>query len=144
MAAVFTMIPFLWGGASSIILPWLRAVPWQIWAIVGALLAVLYYGHWKEARGVAKCELRIEQAAAKERLRQEGVRRLEGQKASQRADELEAKNTTLQSKVEEINNEYERLKKRNAELAAKAKGKATTGDGCGAPASITDRIRRLR
>lgn len=92
-------------------LGWLKLVPWQIWVIVGGLLAVMYYGHWKENQGRLACEQRVEQAAQAERIRQQqvlnkiladAVKEREGQEQMRLA--LEAQSKGLEDELAKLKN----------------------------------------
>jgi hypothetical protein len=86
----------IWGGW---ILPLLAKVPWQVWAAIAGVIAVLYYGHVRENRGYARCQTATEEAQRKEVARQDEVasaalnaarerERLANQRASEAQDEL--------------------------------------------------------
>jgi hypothetical protein len=55
------------------VLPLLKKVPWQVWAGIACIIAVLYYGHVREKRGYDRCQAEVKVATDTEVNRQNDV-----------------------------------------------------------------------
>lgn len=99
------------GTGKAFLMPLLAKIPWQVWAGIAATIAVLYYGHVREARGVAKCQAQVKIATDREIGRQKQVSDTVVREAQERAKiasdkELEATNEAgkLQLEVDRLKN----------------------------------------
>lgn len=106
-------LPVIWSWISSgwvaFILPLLKVIPWQVWAILGLIVAFLYYGHIRENRGYDKCHVEVVNTT-----RMEDARRLEAanatlleaqsraQESARRASSLEGELSDTQKQVQEL------------------------------------------
>lgn len=106
-------LPVIWSWISSgwvaFILPLLKAIPWQVWAALGLIIAFLYYGHVREKRGYETCHIQVVTAT-----RIEDARRLEAanatlleaqsraQESARRASSLEGELSDTQKQVQEL------------------------------------------
>lgn len=66
-------LSWLTSGWASIVLPALRKIPWQLWAVLLVVLGVFYYGHVRYAAGYAACNAKYELALKEEQARQRKV-----------------------------------------------------------------------
>ena len=94
------LIPVIWSWLSSgwvaFVLPILKWIPWQVWAALIGLIAVLYYGHVRETRGFERCHIEVVKATNEETARQaeESRKAIEASKlreveAQKRADQTQ-------------------------------------------------------
>jgi hypothetical protein len=113
----------------TLLLPFIKMVPWQVWAGIAGVIAVLYYGHVREERGYAKCEARVVEATKAEQTRQGQVADMALQAAKQREDEA---NTKAQAASEALDATQK-------QVAALKNAKTTC-----LPKSITDQYRNAR
>lgn len=104
----------------------LSKIPWQVWAAIGGVIAVLYYGHVRENRGYAKCEAAVVVATNKEKARQTQV--ADQALAASRERELAA-----QAKATEASDELDKLQRQ-------VEGLKTSKTTC-LPANITKQYR---
>jgi hypothetical protein len=111
------------------VLPVLALIPKQVWYALLALVAILYYGHWKEGQGVKKCQAAVQVAVAEEKDRQTRIQ-VEIRKLADK-QVAEARDRANQ-REQEANNVMEE--------ARKLKSASTV---C-IPGSITKRLRQLK
>ena len=114
---------------SVTLIPLLKKIPWQVWAVVGGIVLVMLYGSYREKKGYKACEVKTEQAANKEIARQHAVAGQEILKAQVRAKEAEERAKVTEKDLENVNKEVAKLK---------------TAKVVCLPGTITDRIRRMR
>lgn len=98
------------GGASAFIMPILKKVPWQVWAAIGGIIAVLWYGHIRENRGYAKCQQQVKIATDHEVARQAEISQQAIQNSIKRAQEAEAKAQEVNSANADLQREVDGLK----------------------------------
>lgn len=113
---------------SVTIMPLLKKVPWQVWAIIGGVILVLMYGSYREKKGYRTCEIKTEQAAQKEVARQKTIAQQEIAKAKLREADAAQKLDRLSKELDNVVNDAAKLK--------------TAKNEC-LPATITDRLRRM-
>lgn len=92
------------------ILPLLKKVPWQVWAGIAAVIAILYYGHVRENRGYARCQAAVKVATDKEIARQAQVSEDVLAEASKRAKVAEDNQLEAQRNAAELQKEVDKLK----------------------------------
>ncbi len=99
-----------------------KLVPPKVWIGLAIVLAIWYYGHWKEKQGVEKCQAAIE-------LRTQQIRgavdALEVELLQERAETVRIE-TSLEAKLQEAIRDAQRLE--NADVVC-------------IPGSITDKLR---
>ena len=115
------------GTAKSIVAPILGKVPWQVWAGIAAVIAVLYYGHTREQRGIARCQAQVKIATDNEVARQTQVSQNAIKEALDRARVASQKEQEAQANADKLQGEVDKLKE--------------AGTKC-LPDSITKRYRR--
>lgn len=128
----FLAIPVAWqmltAFGSATFLPFLKKIPWQVWAVIGGIVLILMYGHYRENKGYNKCLVKTEEAAKREVARQKKVGEEEIAKAKLREADAKAKLDTLAKELD------------NAVLEA---SKLKTSKNVCLPSSITDRLRGM-
>lgn len=119
---------YAWMGVGGgFILPLLKKVPWQVWAVIGCILAVLYYGHVREKRGHQRCQAQVKIATDHEIARQTQVTQNALKEAMDRALAASQRELEATRNAEVLQGEVDKLKE--------------AGQKC-LPKSITDRYRR--
>jgi uncharacterized protein HemX len=114
----------------------LSKVPWQVWAAIGGLILVMYYGHVREKRGYMRCTAQVQKATDAEMRRRTEAANQSAQEAQQLAMDSTERARTLKGELDATQAEMRRLQD---ELKTKG-GKPTA---C-IPQSITDRWQRTR
>lgn len=109
--------------------PLLAKVPWQVWAGLASVVVVLYYGHVKEQKGIAKCQAQVEIAKNAEIQRQANV--AAGAIANAKNEEAQAKQEAaiLKGRLDNALQDISKLKDANKVCV---------------PKSITDQFRGVR
>lgn len=105
----------------------LKKVPWQVWAVIGAVIAVLYYGHVREARGYARCQAAVKIATDHEVARQSEVSQNAIRDALKRAADASAREQEANNERDKLQQDVDKLKE--------------AGQKC-LPGTITNRYRR--
>lgn len=111
------------------ILPLVRKIPWQVWAVVGVVVAFMFYGSYREHKGYRKCEIKTEQAAQKEIARQAEVAKSEVAKAKLREADANRRLEQVSKELDNVNEDVAKLKEANKVCL---------------PKSVTDKFRRVR
>lgn len=99
----------LWSYVATIGARIIAAIPWQVWAIIGCLFAVMWYGHYRENIGKQRIETFYKEQTQKEVLRQRGIE-LEALKAARaREAALSTQTTKLQEELDNVQEEFKKL-----------------------------------
>lgn len=96
-----------WGGW---ILPLLSKIPWQVWAAIAGIIAILYYGHVREARGYDKCQAAVKIATDKEIARQSQISTDVLREAQQRAADASKRELEAKDEAGKLQADVDRLK----------------------------------
>lgn len=110
-------------------LPLLKKVPWQVWAILGAIVLALWYGHVREKRGYDKCHVQVVEATRVEDARRIKAANDSMVEAQKQAAESQDRAIALKDELDKVNDDVKMLK--NAKQVC-------------LPKSITDRLNRPR
>lgn len=116
-------------GWAAFVLPLLRKIPWQVWAILGAIVLTLYYGHVREKRGYNKCQVQVVEATRIEEAHRLTAANDAITEANKRAQESAARASQLKDELDDVRIDAAKLK--NAK------------ETC-LPKSITDRFNKPR
>lgn len=95
---------------SSFILPILAKIPWQVWAGIAATIAVLYYGHVREARGYERCQAQVKIATDREVARQAQVSENVLREAQTRAADASKRELEATNEASKLQTEVAKLK----------------------------------
>lgn len=117
------------GFIMSTVVPILKKIPWQVWLALVVVIAFFWYGHTREKRGYAACEVSYKLAANKEIIRQKTVIAEANEKSARLENELSSKATEINNAREQAVEEYRKTEKANAVCLDE---------------SITDRLRGKR
>lgn len=98
------------GGAGTFIFPLLKKVPWQVWAAIGGVVAVLWYGHIRENRGYAKCQAQVKIATDHEVARQTEVSQNAIAASQRRAVEAATREQEAKNNADKLQQEVDQLK----------------------------------
>lgn len=104
-----------------------KLIPTKVWIGLGILLAIWYYGHWKESQGRQKCEAAVAAAVQKQKQEKEAALQQLAIKLQQEQAEAEREQTTLEAQLREAQNEVDKLETANAVCI---------------PRGVTDKLRR--
>ena len=116
-------------GWVAFVLPLIRKIPWQVWAILGAIVLTLYYGHVREKRGFNKCHAQVVEATRVEEARRQTAANESITEANRRAQESAARASELKDELDGVREEARKLKNANTVCL---------------PKSITDRFNKPR
>lgn len=126
-------MPFLvtigWSWITSIGGGIISKIPWQVWAAIVGVLALMYYGHVREKRGYDRCTAQVRAATGAEMLKRAKAAEDSAQEALNNAAESAERARTLQGELDATQVEVAKLK--NAKTVC-------------IPKSITDRYQRGR
>lgn len=111
------------------LLPLLSKIPWQVWAALGLAIAFFWYGHVRENRGYAKCEVQVQVAKDKEVQRQQDI-------ANRLVAEAKEREARAANKVQKVEEELDNARREAAKL--KEANKVCL------PRSVTDKLRGVR
>jgi hypothetical protein len=114
---------------SSGLFPLLKKVPWQVWAAIAGVLAIMYYGHVREKRGFAKCHDAVVTATEVETKRRAEAAEASAAEAQSRASESAQRAKDLEGELNVTQKEVAKLKNAKVECL---------------PGAITDRFQRSR
>ena len=127
------LLPIIWSWVSSgwvaFALPLIRKIPCQVWAVLGAIVFVLFYGHVREKRGYNKCHMQVVEATRIEEAHRLTAANEAITEANKRAQQSAAEASKLKDELDAARFETGKLK--------------TAQQTC-LPKSITDRFSRPR
>lgn len=123
---IFTIARAYLASYGAWVLPLLARIPWQVWAAIAAIIAILYYGHIREARGYDKCQAAVLVATNAEIARQSQVSANVLKEAQQRAADAQQRELEAKDEASKLQGDVDKLK--NAKTTC-------------LPASITKRYR---
>lgn len=114
-------------GWVAMLLPLIKKVPWQVWAVIACAIGVMWYGHVREKRGYDRCQAQVKIATDHELARQTQVTQSALREALKRAADAQVKEQEANDARDKLQQDVDKLKEASQKCL---------------PKSITDRYRR--